>query len=41
MESNKNKQEINHQERLPESFLVLPIEFYFYFPESLSESVIL
>lgn len=41
MESKKNELEMNNQDRLPESFLVLTIELDFYFSESLSESVIL
>lgn len=41
MESEKNKHEMNYQDRLPESMLVLTIELDFYFYESLSESVIL
>lgn len=41
MESKKNKHEMNNQDRLPESILVLAIELDFYFSESLSENVIL
>lgn len=41
MESKKNKHEMNNQDRLPGSILVLAIELDFYFSESLSENVIL
>lgn len=41
MESKKNKHEVNYQDRLPESILVLTNELDFHFSESLSESVIL
>lgn len=41
MESKKNKLEMDNQDRLSESFLVLTIELDFSFSESLSESVIL
>lgn len=41
VESSRNKCEINSQEILPGNFLVLHIEFWFYFPECPSEMVVL